>query len=220
MRRDLPDIVDMYSGYILGLPTNATRGLVMAPQLAGKAAFVNVGFDGPRAVFSRVRADGDKYDKVIAGIRAFQQAGLPVSLSAVVLRSTLPRPDQSMIGPTCSCRSATCWRNPSPPRPGAARTKVSSYRPGDPAGAAGAAGRVASGAKTGCIMKLILLVTCVARTGRAAPVPARPAGGTPRAWAAVGRAAAWAWICVVLTRVCSSRSRPPLPAAARPALAR
>src|SRR3984885_771562 len=89
LRRDLPEITDMYSGFILGLPTNATRGLVMAPQLAGKVAFVNVGFDGPRAVFSRVRADGDKYDKVIAGIRAFQQAGLPVSLSAVVLRSTL-----------------------------------------------------------------------------------------------------------------------------------
>src|SRR5260370_12483902 len=89
LRRDLPEITDMYSGFILGLPTNATRGLVMAPQLAGKVAFVNVGFDGPRAVFSRVRADGDKYDKVIAGIRAFQEAGLPLSLSAVVLRSTL-----------------------------------------------------------------------------------------------------------------------------------
>jgi molybdenum cofactor biosynthesis enzyme MoaA len=89
LRRDLPEITGMYSGFILGLPTNATRGLVMAPQLAGKVAFVNVGFDGPRAVFSRVRADGDRYDKVISGIRAFQQAGLPVSLSAVVLRSTL-----------------------------------------------------------------------------------------------------------------------------------
>ena len=89
LRRDLPEITDMYADFILGLPTNATRGLVMAPQLAGKVAFVNVGFDGPRAVFSRVRADGDKYDKVIAGIRAFQQTGLPVSLSAVVLRSTL-----------------------------------------------------------------------------------------------------------------------------------
>ena len=86
LRRDLPEIVDMYSGFILGLPTNATRGLAMAPRLAGKVAYVNVGFDGPRATFSRVRGD---YDKAMAGLRAFIAAGLPVSLSAVVLRSTL-----------------------------------------------------------------------------------------------------------------------------------
>jgi MoaA/NifB/PqqE/SkfB family radical SAM enzyme len=86
LRRDLPDIVDMYSGFIIGLPTNATRGLAMAPKLAGKVAFVNIGFDGPRASFRQVRGD---YDKVIAGVRAFQQTGLPLSLSAVVLRSTL-----------------------------------------------------------------------------------------------------------------------------------
>jgi MoaA/NifB/PqqE/SkfB family radical SAM enzyme len=86
LRRDLPEIVDMYSQFIIGLPTNATRGLVMAPRLAGKVAFVNVGFDGPRATFSRVRGD---YDKAMAGVRAFQEAGLPISLSAVVLRSTV-----------------------------------------------------------------------------------------------------------------------------------
>jgi len=86
LRRDLPEIADMYSGFILGLPTNATRGLAMAPQLAGKVAYANIGFDGPRAAFSRVRGN---YDKVMAGVRAFQQAGLPISLSAVVLRSTL-----------------------------------------------------------------------------------------------------------------------------------
>jgi MoaA/NifB/PqqE/SkfB family radical SAM enzyme len=87
LRRDLPEITDMYSGFIIGLPTNATRGLAMAPKLAGKVAFVNIGFDGPRSTFSRVRGD---YDKVMAGVRAFQQTGLPISLSAVVLRSTLP----------------------------------------------------------------------------------------------------------------------------------
>ena len=100
LRRDLPEIADMYSGFIIGLPTNATRGLVMAPQLAGKVAFVNIGFDGPRATFSRVRGD---YDKVMAGVRAFQQAGLPISLSAVVLRSTAARACR-----TCT-RSPTCW---------------------------------------------------------------------------------------------------------------
>ena len=86
LRRDLPEIVDMYSGFILGLPTNATRGAAMAPRMAGKVAYVNVGFDGPRATFARVRGD---YDKAMAGLRAFLAAGLPVSLSAVVLRSTL-----------------------------------------------------------------------------------------------------------------------------------
>jgi MoaA/NifB/PqqE/SkfB family radical SAM enzyme len=86
LRRDLPEIVEIYSQFIIGLPTNATRGLIMAPRLAGKVAFVNVGFDGPRATFSRVRGD---YDKAMAGVRAFQQAGLPISLSAVVLRSTV-----------------------------------------------------------------------------------------------------------------------------------
>jgi MoaA/NifB/PqqE/SkfB family radical SAM enzyme len=72
--------------FILGLPTNATRGLMMAPVLAGKVDFVNIGFDGPRATFSRVRGD---YDKAMTGVRAFIAAGLPVSLSAVVLRSTV-----------------------------------------------------------------------------------------------------------------------------------
>ena len=86
LRRDLPEIVDMYSGFILGLPTNATRGVAMAPRLAGKVAFVNIGFDGPRATFSQVRGD---YDKAMTGVRAFIDAGLPVSLSAVVLRSTV-----------------------------------------------------------------------------------------------------------------------------------
>jgi MoaA/NifB/PqqE/SkfB family radical SAM enzyme len=86
LRRDLPEIVDMYSPFIIGLPTNATRGLVMAPRLAGKVDFVNVGFDGPRATFSRVRGD---YDKAMTGVHAFITAGLPISLSAVVLRSTV-----------------------------------------------------------------------------------------------------------------------------------
>ena len=86
LRRDPPEIVSMYSGFILGLPTNATRGLAMAPLPAGKVAYVNIGFEGPRATFSRVRGN---YDKAITGLQAFIAAGLPVSLSAVVLRSTL-----------------------------------------------------------------------------------------------------------------------------------
>ncbi|RZU48763.1 MoaA/NifB/PqqE/SkfB family radical SAM enzyme [Krasilnikovia cinnamomea] len=87
MRRDFGDIVDMYSdGFILGIPTNATRGLQHAAAMVGKVAFVNVGLEGPRATTDRVRGD---YDQVMAGIRALQAVGLPLSLSAVVYRSTL-----------------------------------------------------------------------------------------------------------------------------------
>jgi MoaA/NifB/PqqE/SkfB family radical SAM enzyme len=88
MRRDFGDIVDMYSaaGHLLGIPTNATHGLQHARRMAGKVAYVNVGLEGPRATTNRVRGD---YDKVMAGIRAFLAEGLPLSLSAVVYRSTL-----------------------------------------------------------------------------------------------------------------------------------
>ncbi len=86
LRRDLTDIVDLFGGFIVGLPTNATRGVAMAPRLAGKIAFANIGFDGPRATFRRVRGD---YDTVMTGVRAFIGAGVPISLSAVVQRSGL-----------------------------------------------------------------------------------------------------------------------------------
>lgn len=86
LRRDLPEIIAMYAGFIIGLPTNATRGVTMASRLAGRVAFVNIGFDGPRATFARVRGD---YDKAMSGVRAFIAAGLPISLSAVVQRSSL-----------------------------------------------------------------------------------------------------------------------------------
>jgi len=49
MRKDFGDIVDMYSGFILGIPTIATRALQHAKRLAGKVAYVNVGLEGPRA---------------------------------------------------------------------------------------------------------------------------------------------------------------------------
>lgn len=86
LRRDLLDVVDVFGDFIIGLPTNATRGMHMAPDLAGKITFANIGFDGPRAIFHRVRGD---YDKVLAGVEGFRQAGIPVSFSAVVLRSAL-----------------------------------------------------------------------------------------------------------------------------------
>jgi len=86
LRRDVLDVVDLFGGYIVGLPTNATRGMDVAPRLAGKIRFANIGFDGPREIFRHVRGD---YDKVLGGVFAFRDAGVPVSFSAVVLRSTL-----------------------------------------------------------------------------------------------------------------------------------
>jgi MoaA/NifB/PqqE/SkfB family radical SAM enzyme len=58
----------------------------MAPKLVGKVSFINVGLEGPRNTTNRVRGD---YDKVMRGILAFKEVGLPLSVSAVVLRSLL-----------------------------------------------------------------------------------------------------------------------------------
>lgn len=86
IRRDFIEIVDIFRDHIIGVPTNATRGHFMAPRLAGKVSFINVGLEGPRNTTNRVRGD---YDKVMRGILAFKEAGLPLSISAVVLRSLL-----------------------------------------------------------------------------------------------------------------------------------
>lgn len=87
MRKDFSEIVDMYhADHILAVPTNATHGLDHARTLAGKIAFANIGLEGPRATTNRVRGD---YDQVMAGVRALMDAGVPLSLSAVVYRSTL-----------------------------------------------------------------------------------------------------------------------------------
>lgn len=87
MRKDFSEIVDMYhEDHILAVPTNATHGLQHAKHIAGKVAFANIGLEGPRATTNRVRGD---YDQVMAGVRALMDAGIPLSLSAVVYRSTL-----------------------------------------------------------------------------------------------------------------------------------
>ncbi|WP_280689877.1 radical SAM protein [Kitasatospora sp. GAS204B] len=88
LREDFGDVVDMFADekFIVAVPTNATKGLAHARRIAGKVAFMNVGLEGPRATTTRVRGD---YDQVMAGVRALKDAGLPLSLSAVVYRSTL-----------------------------------------------------------------------------------------------------------------------------------
>jgi MoaA/NifB/PqqE/SkfB family radical SAM enzyme len=58
LRRDFGEIVDMYAGdFIVGIPTNATRGLQHAEAMVDKVAFVNVGLEGPRSTTNRVRGD-------------------------------------------------------------------------------------------------------------------------------------------------------------------
>jgi MoaA/NifB/PqqE/SkfB family radical SAM enzyme len=86
LRRDFVEIVDIFHDHIVAVPTNATRGHFMAPKLVGKVSFINVGLEGPRNTTNRVRGD---YDKVMRGILAFKEVGLPLSVSAVVLRSLL-----------------------------------------------------------------------------------------------------------------------------------
>jgi MoaA/NifB/PqqE/SkfB family radical SAM enzyme len=86
LRRDFVEIVDIFRDHIVAVPTNATRGHFMAPRLVGKVSFINVGLEGPRNTTNRVRGD---YDKVMRGILAFKEVGLPLSISVVVLRSLL-----------------------------------------------------------------------------------------------------------------------------------
>lgn len=86
LRRDFVEIVDIFRDHVIGVPTNATRGYLIAPKLVGKVSFINVGLEGPRNTTNRVRGD---YDKVMRGVMAFKEAGLPLSISAVVLRSLL-----------------------------------------------------------------------------------------------------------------------------------
>ncbi|MFF9901252.1 radical SAM protein [Streptomyces longispororuber] len=89
MRKDFSDIVDMWhQDAILAVPTNATHGMEHAKRIAGKVAYANVGFEGPRAAFQRIRSHD--YDLTMTGIRALQEHGIPISMSAVVTRSYLP----------------------------------------------------------------------------------------------------------------------------------
>jgi len=99
MRKDFGEVVDVFADHhIVAVPTTRPR-LDHARRIAGKIAYANVGFEGPRAAFRRVRGD---YDKTMAGVRVLQEAGIPLALSAVVYRSTL-----SILPYTC--RSLTYW---------------------------------------------------------------------------------------------------------------
>ena len=86
LRKDFLEIVSIFEEHIIGVPTNATRGHALADQLAGHVAFINIGLEGPRSTTNRVRGD---YDKVMRGVDRFRSAGLPLSVSAVVMRSLL-----------------------------------------------------------------------------------------------------------------------------------
>lgn len=85
LRRDLSSVLDLFAGkFLLGLATNATPAKKLARKLADKVAAVNVGLEGPRTITNRVRGN---YDKIVAGMRVFLEVGVPISVSAVVLKS-------------------------------------------------------------------------------------------------------------------------------------
>ena len=87
LRKDFVEIAEMFSrDFIVGLPTNATAGKALAQRLVGKVAFVNIGLEGPRSITNRERGD---YNKIMKGVYAFWEAGLPLSFSAVMYRSTV-----------------------------------------------------------------------------------------------------------------------------------
>lgn len=87
LRKDFVEIAEMYSSdFIVGLPTNATAGKALAQKLVGKVAFVNIGLEGPRAITNKERGD---YNMIMKGVRAFYEAGLPLSFSGVMYRSTI-----------------------------------------------------------------------------------------------------------------------------------
>lgn len=87
IRRDIVDVVELFNErHVVSIPTNATRGPYVADKLSGKIDFVNIGLEGPRRATNKVRGD---YDKIMRGALAFKRAGIPISLSAVVLRSLL-----------------------------------------------------------------------------------------------------------------------------------
>lgn len=87
IRRDIIEVIELFcENHIVSIPTNATRGPHLASSLAGKIDFVNIGLEGPRSITDRVRGN---YDKIMKGAFAFREAGIPISFSAVVLRSLI-----------------------------------------------------------------------------------------------------------------------------------
>ncbi|HTY10493.1 MAG TPA: radical SAM protein [Bacteroidota bacterium] len=87
LRKDFVDIAGMFSkDHIVGLPTNSTPASKIAHELMGKISFVNIGLEGPRATTNRVRGD---FDNILRGVYKFKDVGIPISFTAVVMRSIM-----------------------------------------------------------------------------------------------------------------------------------
>lgn len=85
-RSDFGEVVEIFkTGHILGLPTNAVASDKNIKVIKENDLSVNVGMDGPRAVTSQVRGD---YDYIMRGVMCFIKNDIPISFTAVVLRST------------------------------------------------------------------------------------------------------------------------------------
>ncbi len=88
IRTDFLQILELfYEQFLVGVPTNALASRRLARAMKDRVRFVNVGLDGPRRITSALRGD---YDKIMQGILRFRDAGIPLSLTCVVLRSNLP----------------------------------------------------------------------------------------------------------------------------------
>lgn len=87
IRKDFPEILDIFSDeFIIGVPTNAIASPKLMPHIIEKVDFVNIGLDGPRNITSKIRGD---YELIMNGAYSFKEAGVPLSITSVVLRSTV-----------------------------------------------------------------------------------------------------------------------------------
>jgi len=94
VRKDFAKIVDYYSKkfQVLALLTNAVAvDEKMAKFLKGKIKYAKVGVDGPRSINNFTRGN---YDEAIKGVKNLIDAGIDVSISAMLLKSNLPYLDK------------------------------------------------------------------------------------------------------------------------------
>lgn len=87
IRKDFSEVVDIFhKDFILGLPTNAVATTKQTQIIKDKISLVNIGFEGPRNITSKVRGD---YDIIMQGIHNFIKHEIPYSMTSVVMRSYL-----------------------------------------------------------------------------------------------------------------------------------
>lgn len=94
VRKDFTKIIDYYYKrfQVLALLTNAVLvDKKIAKFLKGKIKYAKVGIDGPRSINNFTRG---KYDEAVGGIKNLINAGIDVSISAMLLKFNLPYLDE------------------------------------------------------------------------------------------------------------------------------